>query len=64
MIACLNPCDLYIDENISTLQYAGKASYISNKPTRNDDPRIRLIEDLKRENKLLNEELSKANDTI
>jgi hypothetical protein len=64
MIACLNPCDMYVEENISTLQYAGKASFISNKPMRNDDPRMRLIEHLKKENKLLNEELLKANDTI
>jgi hypothetical protein len=64
MIACLNPCDMYVEENISTLQYAGKASFISNKPMRNDDPRMRLIEQLKKENKLLNEELLKANDTI
>lgn len=55
---------MYVEENINTLQYAGKASYISNKPIRNDDPKMRLIEDLKKQNKLLNEELAKANDTI
>jgi hypothetical protein len=55
---------MYVEENISTLQYAGKASFISNKPMRNDDPRMRLIDQLKKENKLLNEELLKANDTI
>ena len=64
MIACLNPCDLYIEENINTLQYASKASYISNKPIKNDDPKMRLIEELKKANKLLNEELAKANETI
>lgn len=58
MIACLNPCDAYIEENISTLQYAGKASYISNKPIRNDDPKMKLIEDLKIQNKVLTEELA------
>jgi hypothetical protein len=47
MIACLNPCDAYIDENLNTLQYASKAAFISNKPTRNDDPKSRLIEELK-----------------
>jgi len=31
---------------------------------RNDDPKMRMIEQLKKENRLLNEELSKANDTI
>lgn len=55
MIACLNPCDLYIEENISTLQYASKASFISNKPVKNDDPKMRLIEELKRENQILTE---------
>lgn len=64
MIACLNPCDAYIEENLSTLQYASKASFISNKPVRNDDPKSRLIEELKLQNKLLTEELAKANETI
>ena len=64
MIACLNPCDAYIDENISTLQYAARASYISNKPMRNEDPRNKLIDDLKIQNKILTEELFKANETI
>jgi hypothetical protein len=58
MIACLNPCDMFLEENISTLQYASKASYISNKPIKNDDPKMRLIEQLKKENKLLHEELA------
>ena len=47
MLACLNPCDAYIDENISTLSYAARASYISNKPIKNEDPKNKLIEDLK-----------------
>jgi len=64
MIACINPCDAYLDENLSTLQYASKASFISNKPTRNDDPKVRLIEELKKQNRQLNDELSKANETI
>mmetsp|Transcript_34173 Transcript_34173/g.33360 ORF Transcript_34173/g.33360 Transcript_34173/m.33360 type:complete len:86 (+) Transcript_34173:1025-1282(+) len=64
MVACLNPCDAYIDENISTLQYASRASYISNKPVRNEDPRNRLIEELKSQNRVLTQELFKANETI
>jgi len=64
MIACLNPCDMYIEENINTLQYASKASFISNKPIKNEDPKMKLIEELKKENKLLHAELLKANDTI
>lgn len=47
MIACLNPCDQHIEENLSTLTYASKASYISNKPIKNEDPKLRLIEELK-----------------
>jgi hypothetical protein len=64
MIACLNPCDAQIDENISTLSYAARASFISNKPIRNDDPKTRQIEELKRQVKLLTEELANANETI
>lgn len=40
MIACLSPSDKYIEENLSTLAYAAKASLISNIPTRNIDPKI------------------------
>jgi hypothetical protein len=47
MIACLTPSEKYIEENLSTLVYASKASIISNKPIRNDDPKSKLIEDLK-----------------
>src|SRR3569833_1559978 len=35
MVACLNPCDAYLDENVSTLQYAARASYIANNPVKN-----------------------------
>ena len=64
MIACLNPCDQHIDENLSTLNYASRASYISNKPIKNEDPKLRLIEELKARNAALVDELSKANETI
>ena len=40
MIACVCPADNYSDENISTLTYATKASYIANDPKRNDDPKM------------------------
>ena len=39
MIACINPNDNFLEENISTLTYATKASYITNQPVKNDDPR-------------------------
>jgi hypothetical protein len=53
-----------MDENLSTLTYASKASYISNKPVRGDDPKTRQIEDLKRQVRMLTDELFKANETI
>ena len=43
MIACICPNDPFIDENLSTLAYATKASYITNQPTINDDPRNKMI---------------------
>jgi kinesin family protein 4/21/27 len=61
MIACLNPCDQHIEENLSTLTYASKASFISNKPIKNEDPKLRLIEELKNQVKILTDELFKAN---
>ena len=64
MIACLNPCDAQIEENISTIQYASQASHISNKPVRNDDPKARQIEMLKDQVRTLTIELAKANQTI
>lgn len=64
MIACLNPCDLHIEENLSTLTYASKASYISNKPIKNEDPKLRQIDELKARVAALTDELYKANQTI
>lgn len=54
MIACINPNDTFMEENLSTLTYATKASYITNKPTINDDPRTKLITDLRKQIKELN----------
>lgn len=61
MIACICPNDNFLDENISTLTYATKASYITNQPTINDDPRNKVIAELRRQVKGLSEELGKAN---
>ena len=55
MIACINPNDAFLDENISTLTYATKASYITNQPVINDDPRSKQIAELKKQIKDLNE---------
>ena len=53
-----------MDENLSTLSYASKASFISNKPVKNEDPKKAQITELKRQVKLLTEELANANETI
>ena len=49
---------------MSTLTYATKASYITNQPVINDDPRNKLINQLKKQVRQLNEELGKANQHI
>jgi hypothetical protein len=64
MIACLSPSDVYVEENLSTLTYATKASYISNEPTRNEDPRMKMINDLKAKVASLQKELEQANNHI
>jgi len=45
MIACLSPSDRYLEENLSTLEYASRASQISNIPTKNIDPKLSLLND-------------------
>lgn len=64
MIACICPNDFFIEENISTLTYATKASYITNQPTVNDDPRNKAINELRKQVKSLTDELSRANQHI
>jgi hypothetical protein len=48
MIACLTPLDAFTDENLSTLNYASRASNISNIPVINQDPRLKLIQEQKK----------------
>jgi hypothetical protein len=50
MMACLSPSDKYIEENLSTLNYAAKASLISNVPTKNVDPQILKLNETKKKN--------------
>lgn len=47
MIACISPNDLFLEDNISTLAYATKASCISNDPVKNLDPKTRVIKELR-----------------
>ena len=64
MVACICPNDHFFEENVSTLTYATKASYITNQPTVNDDPRNKTINELKRQVKGLTDELARANQHI
>lgn len=64
MIACLAPNDKYIEENISTLNYATKASSIKLQPKKNEDPKTRYINQLKKKIVSLEKELAAANDHI
>ena len=64
MIACPTPSDKFIDENMSTLNYASKAKVMTNQPKVNDDPKAVKITDLQHEVKGLTKQLTKANETI
>jgi kinesin family protein 4/21/27 len=60
MIACIAPVDAYLEENASTLNYATKASNISNEPIRNVDPKTKVMRELKSEVATLKKELAEA----
>jgi kinesin family protein 4/21/27 len=47
MIACVAPVDSFFDENLSTLTYATKTSYISNEPVKNVDGKTAQVAELK-----------------
>ena len=64
MIACLSPSDAYIEENVSTLNYATKASFIQNIPAKNEDPKMKQVTDLREKVARLEKELASANNHI
>jgi len=64
MVACLSPSDKYAEENISTLNYATKASFIANEPTLNVDPKLKMIKELRSKVSSLQKELEGANSHI
>jgi hypothetical protein len=47
MIACISPSDKFLEESVSTLNYAMRAANISNQPIKNIDPKIKIINELK-----------------
>ena len=57
MMACLSPHDKFIEENISTLNYAARASLISNLPTKNIDPQMIQLNETKKKMRDLEQEL-------
>ena len=57
MMACLSPSDRFVEENISTLNYAARASLISNLPTKNVDPQIMQLNEGKKKIRDLEQEL-------
>jgi len=64
MMACLSPSDRFLEENLSTLNYAARASLISNIPIKNIDPQILKLNETKKKNLDLEKELRAANDHI
>jgi hypothetical protein len=50
----------YVQENLSTLNYASLAKRISNTATVNEDPKTRLIRQLRKQIKFLKEQLARA----
>jgi len=64
MIACLSPSDRFIEENLSTLNYATKASFISNIPAKNEDPKMKIVHELRERVIRLEKELVSANNHI
>ena len=64
MIACLSPSDRFIEENLSTLNYSTKASFISNIPAKNEDPKMKIVNELRERVIRLEKELANANNHI
>lgn len=53
MIACISPSDVYIEETMSTLNYATRTMNIKNKPILQMDPKDQIIFNSRREIQLL-----------
>ena len=53
MIACVSPSEVYMEETISTLNYATRTMNIKNKPIVQMDAKEQIIFNLKREIQLL-----------
>ena len=49
MIACMTPSDNYLEETVSTLNYAARVMNIKNKPVVQRDAKDQIIFSLKKE---------------
>jgi len=49
MIATISPAESSYGETLSTLRYASRAKNITNKPTVNEDPNVKLIREMRTE---------------
>ncbi|OQR87285.1 tRNA uridine 5-carboxymethylaminomethyl modification enzyme gidA [Achlya hypogyna] len=56
MVACVSPAPCFLEDTLSTLNYATRAKNIQNKPTVQTDPKESLIAGLRHENQLLRSE--------
>ena len=60
MVVCISPADDFVDESISSLEYAAKATAIVNAPALNVDPRERLIQSLRERVRFLEAQLAQT----
>jgi hypothetical protein len=60
LLACINPHEDYLEETLSTLQYALSAGRIRNQVNINLDPKAREIRELREEKEKLRKELELA----
>ena len=64
MIACISPSSVYIEETLSTLNYACRTMNIKNKPVIQMDPKEQIIFNQRREIQLLKLENAYLKDTL
>ena len=64
MMAAVSPADYNLEETLSTLKYASRASKIRNKPVVNEDPRDKVLKGFERELGKLKDLLKRNGDGI
>ncbi|KAJ9522033.1 hypothetical protein QJQ45_005071 [Haematococcus lacustris] len=57
LVACVSPADWAVEDNLSTLEYAARAKKVTNLVAVNEDPKSRLIRELRAEVALLRQQL-------